>query len=72
MPATTLRRLVAEGASEDLAAALAEAARQAGPPETPEHEEKARSAAERFLFERLESLPQTATGKLRRSELRER
>jgi very-short-patch-repair endonuclease len=58
--AAAVRRLAADGASVDLAAAFADAARRAGQKAAPEDEEEARSAAERFLYERLESLPATA------------
>jgi very-short-patch-repair endonuclease len=58
--AATVRRLAAGGASEELAAALAEAASNTLQPETPESEDRARSTQERFLFELLESLPETA------------
>ncbi|HTU90383.1 MAG TPA: DUF559 domain-containing protein [Gemmataceae bacterium] len=58
--AATARRLACEGASEELAAAFSEAVRRAGRTDTPEEEEAARSAAEKFLFERLESLAATA------------
>ena len=59
-PASAARRLAEDGASEELAAAFADAARRAGPKAAPEEEDAARSAAERFLFERLESLTATA------------
>jgi hypothetical protein len=59
-PASAARRLAQDGASEELAAAFADAARRAGPKDAPEEEDAARSAAERFLFERLESLATTA------------
>ncbi|HEX5269883.1 MAG TPA: DUF559 domain-containing protein, partial [Gemmataceae bacterium] len=59
--AEPIRRLAADGASEELVASFGEAARQfAEPAAGEEAEDRARSAAERFLFERLESLPQTA------------
>jgi hypothetical protein len=59
--ATDAARCLAEGgASEELAAAFADAARRAGPRANPEEEDEARSAAERFLFERLESMGRTA------------
>ena len=54
------RRLAQDGALEELAAAFAEAARVAGRKESPEEEDAARSAAERFIFERLETLAATA------------
>lgn len=57
---SAVRRLVSDGTSEELAAAYAEAARRLGPQPTLEEEEAARSAAEQFLFERLETLPATA------------
>ena len=55
----------ADGASDRLVDLFLEAARAAAPPAPgtgpdPEHDDRARSAAERFLFERLETLPQTA------------
>jgi hypothetical protein len=56
----TVRRLAEDGASEELAAAFTEAARRAGRKDTPEDEDAARSAAEQFLFERLETLAATA------------
>jgi very-short-patch-repair endonuclease len=55
-----VRRLAADGASEELVAAFAEAAGALTQGESVEAADRARSAAERFLFERLESLPQTA------------
>jgi Protein of unknown function (DUF559) len=58
-PCPAASRLVKDGVSEDLAAAFADAARQVGKQATAEEENAARSAAERFLFERLESLPAT-------------
>jgi hypothetical protein len=54
--AGSLRRLAADGSSEELADAFAEAARLAHAGDS----DDARSAAERFLFERLETLPDTA------------
>jgi Protein of unknown function (DUF559) len=57
--AATVRRLETDGASEELAAAFTEAARRLESPSGTSDEE-GRSAAERFLFERLESLPATA------------
>jgi hypothetical protein len=60
VPPETVRRLANEGMSNEVADALAEAVWHTGMPETPEQEEKARSAAERFLYALLESLPQTA------------
>jgi hypothetical protein len=59
-PSTAARRLAEDGASEELVAAFAEASRRAGCRATPEEEEAARSAAEQFLFERLETLAATA------------
>jgi putative MATE family efflux protein len=56
----TVRRLARDGASEELAAAFTEAARRAGRKGTPEDEDAARSTAEQFLFERLETLAATA------------
>jgi hypothetical protein len=55
MPASAVRRLAEDGASEELASAFADAARRIGPKDAPEEEDAARSAAERFLFELLES-----------------
>jgi hypothetical protein len=60
VPEETIRRLVIEGIAEEAAVSLAEAARHSGRPETAEREEEGRSAAELFLFELLESLPETA------------
>jgi hypothetical protein len=62
--AAPIRRLAADGASDRLVELFVEAARATAAPapeaETePEHYDRARSAAERFLFERLETLPQT-------------
>jgi very-short-patch-repair endonuclease len=56
-----VKRLVADGASDRLVELFVEAVRAtaAVTPET-EHDEWARSAAERFLFERLDTLPLTA------------
>jgi very-short-patch-repair endonuclease len=54
------RRLAEDGASEELAAAFAEVARRTSRMAAREEEEAARSAAERFLFERLETLRMTA------------
>jgi hypothetical protein len=59
--ASATRRLAEDGASEELAAAFAEAARRASRVATIEQEDAARSAAEAFLFERLETLPATAS-----------
>ncbi len=60
--AGSIRRLSGDGASEALVALFGEAARKASAAERggAARDEEARSAAERFLFERLESLPQTA------------
>jgi hypothetical protein len=57
--ASAVRRLVEDGASEELALAFIEAARRTSEKEGPEQEDAARSAAERFLFERLDSLAAT-------------
>jgi hypothetical protein len=57
---SAVRRLAEDGASEELVAALVEAARLGGKADSPEEEDDARSAAERFLFERLETLAATA------------
>jgi hypothetical protein len=56
-----IRRLAADGASEELVDHFREAARAAapGPGSEPESDDLARSAAERFLYERLDTLPQT-------------
>jgi very-short-patch-repair endonuclease len=59
-PPAAVCRLAADGASEELAAALIEATRCLQDSSTEEASDRARSAAERFLFERLESLPETA------------
>ncbi len=55
--ARSVERLVADGASDELVELFQEAARAT---EQPEPDDRARSEAERFLFERLESLPGTA------------
>jgi hypothetical protein len=57
----SLRRLARDGTSGELAQLFAEAASQAGfgMPRSPAQDDRARSAAERFLFERLESLTST-------------
>lgn len=55
-----IRRLSADGASEELVRAFGETVRSLQEPPGEEAEDRARSAAERFLFERLESLPPTA------------
>jgi hypothetical protein len=66
--AGSIRRLAADGALEGLVDLFCEAARagaasapdrEPAPAPDPEHDDRARSAAERFLFERLETLPQT-------------
>jgi hypothetical protein len=59
--AASVRRLVADGASDRLVELFLEAARAtaAVTPEA-EYDDRARSAAERFLFERLDTLPATA------------
>jgi hypothetical protein len=59
--AASVRRLAADGASDRLVALFLEAARgtAAVSPEA-EYDDRARSAAERFLFERLDTLPATA------------
>jgi hypothetical protein len=61
MLAPSIRRLAIDAASDRLVELFVEAARAtaAVAPET-EHDDRARSAAERFLFERLETLPATA------------
>lgn len=51
-----VQRLAADGATEELVESFGQAARRL----REGSEDQARSAAERFLFERLESLPQTA------------
>ncbi len=58
----SIRRLAVEGASEALVGRFHEAARAALDldPAAPDQVERVRSAAERFLFERLESLPETS------------
>lgn len=58
--AASVQKLAADGAPEELAERFADAARHPVPAPTEEAEDQARSAAERFLFERLESLPRTA------------
>lgn len=64
--ASSLARLAEDGASEELLHAYAQAARErealaaAQQPPPPEAVDRFRSAAERFLFQRLESLPTTA------------
>ncbi len=56
----TIRRLADDGTSAELVDLLVEAARAGSGPAEPAAADWARSAAERFLFERLESLPATA------------
>jgi very-short-patch-repair endonuclease len=56
-----LTRLAADGATEELAASFVAAARALDEASgQPAKDDGARSAAERFLYERLESLPETA------------
>ena len=55
-----MRRLVDDGASAGLAELFLDVARATSGPAGPGADDRARSAAERFLFERLASLPQTA------------
>jgi hypothetical protein len=59
--AASVRRLAADGASDRLVELFVEAARAtaAVTPEA-EYDDRARSTAERFLFERLDTLPATA------------
>jgi hypothetical protein len=53
--------LAAGGATDDLVAAAAEAVRaNLTPPADPDADDRARSTAERFLFDLLESIPDTA------------
>jgi hypothetical protein len=53
--------IAAGGATDDLVRAAADAVRAvAPPPADPADDDRARSAAERFLFEFLESIPETA------------
>lgn len=59
-PDATLRRLTADGLSEEMTAAFVEAAVAARSAVVSKDDSQARSAAERLLHERLESLPQTA------------
>ena len=56
----TIRRLAEDGASPRLVDLFLDLALAASEPEGPAAVDRARSAAERFLFERLESLPATA------------
>jgi Protein of unknown function (DUF559) len=61
VPAGVVGRLAEVGVSDELAEALVEAASASlRPPAQPAEEDKARSKAERFLFELLDSLPETA------------
>ena len=55
-----MRRLVDDGASVGLAVLFLDVARATSGPAGPGADDRARSAAERFLFERLATLPQTA------------
>ena len=55
-----IRRLAVDGASGGLVGLFLEVALATSGPAGPGAEDRARSAAERFLFERLESLPATA------------
>jgi hypothetical protein len=59
VPPAVVQRLATNGASEELADAFAEAARSVHEGSAADND-SARSAAERFLFELLDSLPQTA------------
>jgi hypothetical protein len=54
-----IRRLTDDGASSGLVSLFLDAALAASEPDEPGVDDRARSAAERFLFERLESLPAT-------------
>jgi hypothetical protein len=56
----TLDRLERDGVSIGLAEKLDRVAQSLAETRTPESESRARSAAEEFLFERLESIPETA------------
>jgi len=56
----TLERLATIGISQELADHFADAAQSLSRPASPAENDKARSASERFLFELLESLPETA------------
>ena len=56
----TIRRLADDGASSELVGLFLDAALATSEPDEPGADDRARSAAERFLFERLESLPATA------------
>lgn len=55
----SIQRLTSEGVAADAVDYFVDAARHSTEPETEEEEDQSRSAAERFLFELLESLPQT-------------
>jgi hypothetical protein len=59
VPTASIKRLQKEGVAEELAAPFMDAAQALAHPETPVHEDDARSAAERFLKDLLESLPET-------------
>ncbi len=59
-PPATLRRLVAEGLTDDVARAFVDAARAVRKPTPADIESDFRSVHEQFLFEQLESLPETA------------
>lgn len=57
----TTERLAADGASEDLVATFIQAVgKKEVKPKSPKQDEGARSAAEAFLFARLDTLPETA------------
>jgi hypothetical protein len=58
--AATLQRLVADGLGDDVAEAFVEAARTVRNPSPGETESDFRSVHEKFLFEQLESMPQTS------------
>jgi len=61
LPATaTLRRLIGDGLADDVAQAFVEAARTIRNPTPADAESDFRSVHEQFLFEQLESLPETA------------
>jgi hypothetical protein len=57
---SSIHRLAADGASDEVLRTFGEAVRCLRERPSEENEDEARSAAERFLFERLESLPETA------------
>lgn len=59
-PATTLARLVADGLDPEVAAAFVDAARAVRRAAPADAADDFRSVHERFLFEQLESLPETA------------